>query len=93
MSDQTGFGNLPGLNYYKSGVYCSGASGPIGNPKTTQIISKMVQIIKKATEYGNIVAMTVPIPALLSYRCTKATINAKYDIMGEIMLVILSPIR
>ena len=32
-------------------------------------------------------------PALESYRCTKATIRAKKDIIGEMRLVELSPMR
>ena len=47
----------------------------------------------KNERVGSMVVMTVPIPAFVSYRCINATISAKYDIIGAMMLVTLSPTR
>ena len=41
-----------------------GAPGPVGQPNWTQANNSSVQQTRFATEYGSIVAVTVPIPAL-----------------------------
>ncbi len=41
----------------------NGAPGPVGSPRSIHMIRRMVQTIRNDTEYGSIVAMTVPIPA------------------------------
>ena len=42
------------------------APGPSGRPSMTQIASSTVQTTRNATEYGSIVATSVPIPAFAS---------------------------
>ena len=49
--------------------------------------------MKNAIVNGNIVEMIVPIPVFGSYFWKKAMISAKKLIIGEIIFVILSPIR
>ena len=67
------------------------APGPTGILKINQIIKSIVHTTKNVMVYGIIVAISVPIPAFLSYLFINAIINAKYDIIGEMMFVTLSP--
>lgn len=55
----------------------SSAPGPIGIPRSIQIINNIVHTIVNTIVYGSIVAITVPIPAFSSYLARNATINAK----------------
>ncbi len=55
----------------------SGAPGPTGSPRASHSVSMIIQPIMKAKVYGSMVAMTVPMPACLSYRSKKATMSAK----------------
>ena len=57
--------------------YVSGAPGPMGRPRAIHAPISTIHPIMKTTVYGSIVAMTVPIPAFLSYRSKKATMRAK----------------
>lgn len=55
----------------------SSAPGPTGIPRSSQITNSRLQPIRNTTLYGNIVATTVPRPALGSYFCTMAMMSAK----------------
>lgn len=68
-----------------------GAPGPRGIPVKYQVISIIVQQMKKAIEYGNIAEMIVPSPEFLSYFFAKTIMIGRYGISGEMILVIESP--
>ena len=66
--------------------------GPRGKPNIIHTINNNDHPINKATEYGSIVDIIVPIPDFLSYFSANETIKAKYVISGDIIFVVESPI-
>jgi hypothetical protein len=75
-SDAIGISSIS-YNYRVAAGKNKSAPGPTGHPSKIQITRIIDHTIKKITEKGNIKAITVPIPAFLSYLWTNATIRAK----------------
>ena len=67
--------------------------GPPEVPNNIKTISRTDHTSAKTKVYGSINAITEPMPALGSYLATNATMSAKYDIIGAMMLETESPIR
>ena len=62
-------------------------------PKPQYASKKILQPIKKAIEYGNIMAINVPIPVPLTYFWQYTTTSGKYGISGVMILELESPTR
>lgn len=74
-------------------LYEGSIPGPSGILNTINNINSIVHTIKNDIEYGIILAITVPIPASLSYFLVNASIIGKYGNNGLSGFVIQSPIR
>lgn len=62
-------------------------------PKPQYASKKILQPIKKAIEYGNIIAIKVPIPVPLTYFWQYTTTSGKYGISGVMIFELESPTR